>query len=91
MHDTADQHTDKHTDRGRRVLGALLALASVALGVVLILVHLGTPVMVTLAGAGLVVVGLATVTGVDGAGHSGRWTRIAVGLAAVVAGVVVLA
>lgn len=91
MHDTADQHTDKHTDRGRRVLGALLALASVALGVVLILVHLGTPVMVTLAGAGLVVVGLATVTGVDGAGHSGRWTRIAVGLAAVVAGIVVLA
>ena len=91
MHDTADQHTDKHTDRGRRVLGALLALASVALGVVLILVHLGMPVMVTLAGAGLVVVGLATVTGVDGAGHSGRWTRIAVGLAAVVAGIVVLA
>ena len=87
MHETAD----KHSDRGRRVLGALLALAAVALGVVLILVHLGLPVMVTLAGAGLVVVGLATVTGVDGAGHSGRWTRIAAGLAAVVAGIVVLA
>ncbi|WP_241724159.1 lipase family protein [Dietzia sp. E1] len=86
MHDTADEHSD----RGRRVLGALLALASIALGVMLILVHLGMPVMVTLAGAGLVVVGLATVTGVDGAVHSGRWTRIAVGLAAVVAGIVVL-
>lgn len=87
MHDTADQHTD----RGRRVVAALLALASIALGVVLILVHLGKPVMVTLAGAGLVVVGLATVTGVDGAGHSRRWARIPVGLAAVAAGIVVLA
>ncbi|WP_314034439.1 lipase family protein [Dietzia sp. CH92] len=87
MHDTADQRTVG----GRRVLGALLALASIALGATVIFVHLGLPVMVTLAGAGIVVVGLATVSGVDGAGRSGRWARLVAGLAAVAAGVVVLA
>ncbi|MEB8324659.1 alpha/beta hydrolase [Dietzia kunjamensis] len=79
-----------HTDRGRLVVGVLLALAAIALGSLLILVHFGVPVIVSLAGVGLVVVGLATVTGVDGAGDTGRWARLPVGLAAVAAGIVVL-
>ncbi|UVE95835.1 lipase family protein [Dietzia sp. B32] len=83
--------TGGHTDRRRRIVGVALAIATIALGTLLMLVHFGVPVIVTLAGAGLVVVGLATVTGVDGAGDTGWRTRVPVGLAAVAAGIVVLA
>ncbi|KAA0919356.1 lipase family protein [Dietzia sp. ANT_WB102] len=78
------------TTRGRLILGVLLALAAIALGTLPILINLGVPEIVTLAGAGLVVVGVATVAGVDDAGHSGRWARVLVGLATGTAGIVVL-
>ncbi|MBB0970581.1 hypothetical protein G6016_16795, partial [Dietzia aerolata] len=68
-------------DRGRvpTVVGASAALAAVALGAALILLPLALPVIVTLAGVGLVVVGLATVVGADGTGRHPTSARIAVG------------
>lgn len=74
-----------------RILGLISAVAAIALGLALILVHLAIPTIVVLAGAGLVVVGLGTVFGVDGAGHPRRRARVLAGAVAVVAGVVVLA
>ncbi|PAY21869.1 lipase [Dietzia natronolimnaea] len=74
----------------RRVVGVVLALASIALGALVILAPLDLPEIVRLAGVGLVVVGLATVIGVDGAGHSRRWVRILTGAAMAAAGIVVL-
>lgn len=73
------------------VAGAVAALTAIALGAVLILVHMALPVIVTLAGVGLVAVGLATMLGVDGAARHRTSARIAVGLVAVAAGVLVLA
>ncbi|MDV8002556.1 DUF308 domain-containing protein [Rhodococcus sp. IEGM 1408] len=91
------EKVDERAGRSRRVLGIVLALAATALGVVVILVHLALPEIVRFAGIGLVVVGLATVIGVDsdgdgddGAGRSRRWVRVLAGLAAATAGVVVL-
>lgn len=75
----------------RHGLGVLLAVAAIGLGGFLILGGPTLPVIVWLAGAGLIVVGIATAAGVDGTGHSGRITRLLVGLGAVTAGVVVLA
>ncbi|MFB9259950.1 lipase family protein [Dietzia aerolata] len=79
-------------DRGRvpTVVGASAALAAVALGAALILLPLALPVIVTLAGVGLVVVGLATVVGADGTGRHPTSARIAVGVALTAAGIVVL-
>ncbi|MGN7156922.1 hypothetical protein ACTHRK_12560 [Dietzia cercidiphylli] len=57
---------DDRSGRTRRVVGIVLAMVSIAAGSVLILAHLALPEIVRLAGAGLVVVGLATVLGVDG-------------------------
>lgn len=75
----------------KRLLGVLLALAAAGLGGFLILGSPTLPVIVAIAGAGLIVVGIATAAGVDGSGHSGRITRLLVGLGAIAAGVVVLA
>lgn len=85
------EKSDGRSGRNTRIIGLVLAVAATALGVVLIVVHLAIPAIVTLAGVGLVVVGLATVFGVDGAGHSRRGVRVLAGPATVVAGVVVLA
>ena len=74
----------------RRVAGVILALAAIGLGLVVILVHLTLPWIVRGAGVGLVVGGLATAIGVDGAGRSRRWGRVLAGLASAAAGVVVL-
>lgn len=82
---------DDQAGRNKRIIGVILAILAIALGVVLILVRLTLPEIVRAAGAGLVVVGLATVIGVDGAGRSGRWARVLAGLASVAAGVVVIA
>ncbi|WP_238529260.1 lipase family protein [Dietzia alimentaria] len=83
------------TDRSGRmrwVMRLILTLAAIALGVALILAHLTVPQIVWVAGAGLVVVGVATLALVDGGGgHSRRWTRVVSGLASISAGVVVLA
>ena len=68
------------TEPFRQALGVLVALGAIALGALLILAEFELPVIVTLAGAGLVVVGLATAAGVDGAGHSGWWVRPLTGL-----------
>ncbi|MFN3599822.1 MAG: lipase family protein [Dietzia sp.] len=81
---------DDRGGRTRRVAGIVLALVAIALGSLLILAHLALPEIVRLAGAGLVVVGLATVIGGDGAGHSRWWARILTGLATAAAGIVVL-
>jgi uncharacterized membrane protein HdeD (DUF308 family)/acetyl esterase/lipase len=86
MHEKAGERPD----RRRQVTGTLVALVTIALGAVVILAPLALPEIVRVAGAGLVVVGLATVIGVDGAGHSGWWARVLTGLAAAAAGVVVL-
>ncbi|MEH6818787.1 MAG: lipase family protein [Dietzia psychralcaliphila] len=81
---------DDRAGRNSRVVGIVLALGAIALGALLILAHLALPEIVRVAGAGLVVVGLATVIGVDGAGHSRWWARILTGLATATAGIVVL-
>ena len=84
---------DKGTRRAgaaATVAGAVSALAAVALGALLIVVHLALPAIVALAGVGLVVVGLATVFGADGAALYRRSARITVGLVAVAAGILVL-
>lgn len=81
---------DDRAGRDSRVVGIVLALGAIALGALLILAHLALPEIVRVAGAGLVVVGLATVIGVDGAGHSRWWARILTGLATATAGIVVL-
>ncbi|GAA1054847.1 lipase family protein [Dietzia natronolimnaea] len=81
---------DDRSGRTRRVVGIVLAMVAIAAGSVLILAHLALPEIVRLAGAGLVVVGLATVLGVDGAGHSRWWARILTGVATAAAGIVVL-
>ena len=73
------------------VMGVVASLVAIALGAVLILAPVALPVIVTLAGVGLVVVGLATVLRGDGSGRYRTSARIAVGSAAVAAGVVVLA
>ena len=82
------EKVDERVGRNRRAAGIILAIASIALGALVILAHLDLPEIVRLAGIGLVVVGLATVIGVDGAGHSRRWTRMLTGVAMVVAGIV---
>lgn len=84
---------DKGTRRAgaaATVAGAVSALAAVALGALLIVVHLALPAIVALAGVGLVVVGLATVLGADGAALSRRSARLTVGLVSVAAGILVL-
>lgn len=85
------QVVEVRAGRNRRAIGVVLSLAAIVLGVVVILVHLSLPGIVRAAGAGLVVVGLATMLGVDGSVHSGRWARVLAGLAAAAAGVVVVA
>ena len=75
----------------RRLLGMAPGLAAIGLGAFLILGGPTLPVIVALAGVGLIVVGVATAAGVDGAGRSGRWARVLVGLGGIAAGVVVLA
>lgn len=93
------------TDRTRavwRMMGAIAHAAAVIVGVLLLAASFGAPTIVTLAGVGLVVVGLSTVLGGEGSRDdgSGRHSpgrprggalRTLVGLAAIVAGVVVLA
>ena len=82
-----------NTDRAGALsiaVGVVAALVAITLGVVLILAPMALPVIVTLAGVGLVVVGLATMLGVDGSARHRTWARFAVGPAAVAAGVVVL-
>lgn len=99
--------TTDRTSAVWRVMRAIAPAAAVIVGVLLLVASLGVPTIVTLAGVGLVVVGLATVLGGDGSSgdssggdgsglHSpgrprGGALRTAVGLAAIVAGVVVLA
>lgn len=100
---------EKIVDRSSIVWRLVLGLApvvAVVLGILLIVAQLGVPTIVLLAGAGLVVVGLATVFGGDGSGsdssgrassggeHSSgrrRVVRTLVGIAAVAAGVLVMA
>lgn len=82
--------TDQSTPN-RRTPGLVLAVAALALGASLIVLPLSLPVIATLAGAGLVVVGLATLLGTDGTEHAREGARAVAGLVGLAAGVVVVA
>ena len=62
------------------VASAVMAVAAIALGAVVVVVPLELPVLVALAGAGLVVVGAATLLGVDATVRHPLRARVAAGL-----------
>lgn len=72
------------------VASAVMAVAAIALGAVVVVVPLELPVLVALAGAGLVVVGAATLLGVDATVRHPLRARVAAGLLTAAAGVLVL-